>query len=324
MKRPTSLRTGLLVGGLLWALGALLLAAVGYLPVGRIWFSILCVLASILMAGGVLTAIVSLLPLHRLKRRLGPVRRGTAARLDGSYPEEVQPLVDDLNDLLRRNREALERSRLEADNLAHGLKTPLAILTNELGRLRAAGKISTEEMERQVETMAAQIELHLGRARAAAARLARPPESTCDIGSSVDGLRRTMRRLHESKNLSIEIEVEDDLSFLGDREDLEEMLGNPFDNACKWARSSVRLTARRSEARVTVAIDDDGPGLADAELATLERGERLDTTEAGTGVGLALTRSLAQLYGGSMALGHSPLGGLRVVVELPGTGPGRF
>ena len=319
MKRPASIRTGLLIGGVLWAIGALLLAGTGYLPVGGTWFNILCVLALILMAGGVLTAVVSLLPLHRLKRRLGPVRSGAADRLDGSYPEEVQPLVDDLNDLLRRNQEALVRSRLEADNLAHGLKTPLAILTNELDRLRAEGKISTEEMERQAQTMAAQIELHLGRARAAAAQFAHPPEATCELGPSVDRLARTLRRLHESKGVSIEIDIEENLAFLGDREDLEEMLGNLLDNACKWAESAVRLTAHRSDNRVTIAIDDDGPGLTGDQRAALARGERLDTARKGTGAGLALTRSLAQLYGGSINLERSPLGGLRVAVELPGT-----
>lgn len=315
--KHASLRVGILIGGLLWAAGALLLAAVGYLPVDGAWIGVLCGLAIVLMAAGVLTVVVGLLPLGRLSRRLGSVRRGASDRLDGSYPEEVQPLVDDLNDLLRRNQEALERSRLEADNLAHGLKTSLAILGNELERLAAEGAISTQEMRQQVEAMNAQVELHLGRARAAAAHLAHPPESTCGIAPSVERLTRVMRKLHQEKILEIEVDVPVDLTFCGDREDLEEMVGNLLDNACKWARGKVAIGAQAPGGRVALTVEDDGPGLSEQERAVLARGDLLGGPRPGGGVGLTLVRSVIRLYGGRVTFEESRLGGLRVVLELP-------
>lgn len=316
MKRA-SLRAAILIGGLLWAAGALLLAAVGYFPGGGAWIAVVCSLAIVLMVAGGLTVVVGFLPLGRLSRRLVSVRKGASDRLDGSYPKEVQPLIDDLNDLLRRNREALERSRLEADNLAHGLKTPLTILGNELQRLAAEGEISTGDMRQQVEAMTAQVELHLGRARAAAAHLAHPPESTCEVLPSVERLTRTMRKLHQEKALEIEVDVTRELTFCGDREDLEEVLGNLLDNACKWARGKVVIGARTSGDRVTLTVEDDGPGLSELERTVLARGHLLGDPRPGGGIGLRLIQNVVRLYGGKVAFKESRFGGLRVVLELP-------
>ena len=173
------------------------------------------------------------------------------------------------------------------------------------------------EMRQQVEAMTAQVELHLGRTRAAAASLARPPESTCGIASSVERLSRVMRKLHRQKALEIDVDVPADLTFCGDREDLEEMVGNLFDNACKWARGKVAIGAHVSGDRVAVAVEDDGPGLSEDERAVLARGELLGGQRPDGGVGLKLVRSVIRLYGGEMTFEESRLGGLRVVLELP-------
>ncbi len=175
LTRATTLRSAIISGGLLWAVGALALGAVGFLEVEDFWVGVICLLAFGLMLGGALRVAASLLPLARLGQRLAPVRDGSAARLEGEYPAEVHPLVDEVNDLLRRNQEALRRSHLEADSLAHGLKTPLTILTNEIERLRKDDHPAAEGLREQVEAMSDRVTLHLSRASAAAARLAHPP-----------------------------------------------------------------------------------------------------------------------------------------------------
>jgi signal transduction histidine kinase len=165
--------------------------------------------------------------------------------------------------------------------------------------------------------MRRQVDYHLAHARAAASGAT--PGARCAIRESVEGLSRTLRRLHADRGLAIEITVATEHEVRAQREDLDEMLGNLLDNACTWARSRVGVTSSENGTGVTIAVDDDGPGL-DPSLrdAVLQRGVRADEVAPGSGLGLAIVRDLAELYGGSIALGASPLGGLRATLRLPG------
>jgi signal transduction histidine kinase len=273
-------------------------------------------------AGGQIAG--GLRPFARLRRALAEVRAGRAQRLEGAYPAEIQPLVDDLNAVLQRNAAVVERARTQAGNLAHGLKTPLSVLSNEASALDQAGQDAfAARIAEQTRAMQRQVDYHLARARAAAA--VDVPGSRADIQAAVQRLARTMPKLHADKGVQIWTEVDAAPAFRGDRQDLEEMLGNLVDNACKWATARVRLSARPAAADgwLEIAVEDDGPGLPeDQRAAVFDRGRRLDTNVAGSGLGLAIVAELAELYGGTVALGESALGGLRAVLTLPATGNG--
>ncbi|MBK1667790.1 hypothetical protein CKO28_07050 [Rhodovibrio sodomensis] len=263
-------------------------------------------------------------PLARLRRALAEVRAGRAQRLDGSYPAEIQPLVDDLNAVLQRNAAVVERARTQAGNLAHGLKTPLSVLSNEAGALAQAGQNAfAERIAEQTRAMQRQVDYHLARARAAAA--VDVPGSRADVPAVLRRLARTLPKLHADKHLDVRAAAEGAPAFRGDRQDLEEMLGNLADNACKWAHRRVRLSARTAPVAgwLVIAVEDDGPGLpADQRAAVFDRGRRLDTSVAGSGLGLAIVAELAALYGGSVDLGDSVLGGLRATLTLPAADDG--
>ena len=263
-------------------------------------------------------------PLARLRRALAAVRAGRAQRLDGAYPAEIQPLVDDLNAVLQRNAAVVERARTQAGNLAHGLKTPLSVLSNEAGALEQAGQNAfAQRIAEQTRAMQRQVDYHLARARAAAA--VDVPGSRAEVRPVLERLARTMPKLHADKQLDVRAESEGAPAFRGDRQDLEEMLGNLVDNACKWARARVRLSARTAPVAgwLVIAVEDDGPGLpADQRAAVFDRGRRLDTSVAGSGLGLAIVAELAALYGGSVDLGDSDLGGLRATLTLPAADDG--
>jgi signal transduction histidine kinase len=248
-------------------------------------------------------------PIHSLRARLAGVHQGDERRVGGAYPTEVQPLVNDLNALLEHRERAVQRAVAKAGDLAHGLKTPLAILAQEAERARAGG---------QADLAAAlmQVDYHLAHARAAASGAA--PGARSSIRESADGLARTLLRLHADRGLAIDVLVAPDLSVRVQREDLAEMLGNLLDNACKWGRSRVTIDAVPSDGAVEIVVDDDGSGLADGmREAVLQRGVRADEAAPGWGLGLAIVRDLAEVYGGSIALTASPAGGLRARLRLP-------
>jgi signal transduction histidine kinase len=259
-------------------------------------------------------------PLRRVREDLNKVREGDIARLTGDYPSEIEPLVQDLNALIASNREIVERARTHVGNLAHALKTPLAVLQNETAA--APGPLAAKVAE-QTAIMREQVEHHLNRARMAAQ--ANVIGVVAPIAPVVAALVRVMRKVHQERQLEIDVAVPPDLRFRGEKHDLEEMTGNLLDNACKWAASRVRITASRSDAgrRALVCIDfeDDGPGLAAADrAAALARGARLDETKPGSGLGLAIVVELARIYGGSLELEASELGGLSARLTLPAAG----
>ena len=267
---------------------------------------------------GLLTALLlqvrfGLQPLRRMRQAIVAVRTGRAQRLDGEFPVEIEPLSDELNILIDHNAAVLERARTQVSNLAHALKTPLSVLTNEAGG--GAGPLA-EIVKRQTTAMHRHVDHYLSRARAAAAT--RVLGVRTDVAPVVEDLRRTLERIYVDRAVRVEAEAAPGLAFRGERQDLEEMLGNLIDNACKWAQARVSIGARADGDRILLTIDDDGPGLpADQRTAVFDRGTRLDESVPGSGLGLAIVRDIAELYHGAIALEDSPLGGLRAVLTLP-------
>jgi signal transduction histidine kinase len=287
-------------------------------PVIRGTHSALAILiGGVLMAGGIAGVRRGLTPFRQLRERLLAVRAGEERRVAGEYPTEVQPLVDDLNALLEDREKAVRRAVATAGDLAHGLKTPLALLAQEADHAGAAGNPElADSISQQVERMSRQVNYHLARARAAASGAAGAPR--CPLAACADALVRTVSKLYAGRGLHISSLIVPDLCARVQREDLEEILGNLLDNACKWAKSMIVLDAYRSGAMLVVTLDDDGPGLtADLRKVVLERGVRTDESSPGSGLGLAIVRDLVEVYGGSIALDESSLGGLRVQVSLP-------
>ena len=321
-----SLRGRVMMGAVLWTLGlfavitillTLSTTAMRSVAIIHSHIEVSAVIAVACMAAGFALVRRALVPFDRIRRRLSEVRDGTERQLSGAYPSEVQPLVDDLNALLEHRERAVARAVSKAGDLAHGLKTPLAVLAQEAERTEAAGHHDlAATMSQQVERMRRQIDYHLAHARAAASGAA--PGARCSIVASVEGLTRTLLRIHESRGIAIDVNIAGDHCVRGQREDLDEMLGNLLDNACKWAKSRVAIDASSSGAAVVVTVDDDGPGLeASMRDLVLQRGVRADEAAPGSGLGLAIVRDLADLYGGSISLGAAPMGGLRATLQLP-------
>jgi signal transduction histidine kinase len=222
-----------------------------------------------------------------------------------------------LNALLGEREQRVTRALTKAGDLAHGLKTPLAVLNQEAERARAAGQTEiAAAITRQVDRMRRQVDYHLAHARASAS--GGNPGARCHVLTSADGLARTMHTLHADRGVRVEVTVSHEHFIQGQREDLDEMLGNLVDNACKWARARVTLSSNLEGGHVVMLVDDDGAGLDPSLRETvLRRGVRADEAAPGSGLGLAIVRDLAELYGGSISLHESPLGGVRARLELP-------
>lgn len=273
-----------------------------------LWLS-LGALALALIGAAVVQVSVGLRPLVRLRAELAAVRAGRRKRFGGDSPREVQPLLDDLNALLDHSEEVVVRARLQAGNLAHALKTNLAVLANEAEGEAAARRVA--EMRRHIDH-------HMARARAAAARGL--PGVATPVADSAGALARVMEKLQGGNGrVIVTVRVPREHVFAGEREDLDEMLGNLLDNAMTWAGSRVEVASRlEAGGMLAVVVEDDGPGLpADRRDAVLAPGVRLDESTPGSGLGLAVVRDVARLYGGDLRLGDSSLGGLRVELVLP-------
>jgi signal transduction histidine kinase len=233
----------------------------------------------------------------------------------------VQPLVDDLNVLLDHREEAVRRAQAKAGDLAHGLKTPLAVLAQDAAVAEGRGHHDlAASVRREVEGMRRQVDFHLAQARAAASAAA--PGARCVVAASAEPLGRTLERLYADRRLALHIEAPPGLSVAVERQDLDEMIGNLLDNACKWSRALVTLAAAPDGAgHVRVVVEDDGEGVPEAMWAqVLDRGVRADQGAAGSGLGLAIVRDLVEVYGGSIALGRASIGGLRAELRLPDVG----
>jgi signal transduction histidine kinase len=267
-----------------------------------------------LIAAAIVQVVVGLRPLGHLRQALSQVREGGAQRIDGAFPQEVQPLVDEFNAVLAHNARIVEHARTQAGNLAHAVKTPLTILANAAARPTPQ---LPQLVSEQVAMARRQVDYHLARARAAAA--ASMPGVHSEVRPLVESLLRVMQHLYRDKQITATIAGNTpELLFRGDGQDLQEMLGNVLDNAWKWAASHVAIAFERDTERLTIVIDDDGPGLAPAQRqAVLARGVRADEQVPGSGLGLSIVGELAQLYDGAITLDASPLGGLRVRLTLP-------
>lgn len=257
-------------------------------------------------------------PLSAMRANLLAIRQGEASELKGDYPAEILPVAEELNLLIQSNAEIVERARTQVGNLAHALKTPLSVLTNE-----AAGQDTplAAKVTEQAGLMGDQVSLYLDRARRAAR--ARGPGAVTEVRPVLDALARTLERINRDKGVAVSVDCPGGLRFRGERQDLEEMVGNLMDNACKWAAARVTVTARSEpaaagRAMLVIAVDDDGPGLAPERRAeAVQRGRRLDETKPGSGLGLAIVTETAAMYNGGLQLGEGPLTGLRASLRLP-------
>jgi signal transduction histidine kinase len=330
-----SLRIKLILAALAWGTGAFLLSAalslalflthIGAAHPGKATRLIelipwLIAGSGVLLFAGLALVRAGVRPLHALRDRVLEIRRGTQSRLFGSYPTEVQPLVEEVNDLLAQTQADLDRARAEAADLAHALKTPIAVVANETSRFAAEGRgQSAALILDQVRTMQRTVEGHLARARAAgSARLG----LKCFVAPLVERMCRAMTRLHETSGIGIRSAVSAEAWFRGDAGDFEEMLGNLLDNGSKWCLRRVEVGLRLSGEFIVLVVDDDGAGLtAEARHAVFVRGLRLDQKASGSGLGLAITRQIAEAYAGRVELTESPLGGLRAEIWLPGGAP---
>ncbi len=320
-----SLRSTLIVASILWTAGLLMLLHLVSVMFFHVFPRFNRHEAGLPIATGILMMLAGVLLLRQglarfagLRGQLASVRSGEQPRIAGQYPTEVQPLVDDLNRLLEAREKAVQRALATAGDLAHGLKTPLALLNQEVDRARDAGQTElAESLAQQVGRMDRQVGYHLARARAVASGANGNARTLVDV--CVDGLRRTMNKLHAQRGLTLSASVPPQAMTRVQLEDLEEMLGNLLDNACRWAAAAVRVEVTREGDTLVFAVTDDGPGLtpSERELA-LRRGVRLDEATPGSGLGLAIVRDLAELYGGSLTLGAAPGGGLCARLVLPG------
>ncbi|MCO5092560.1 ATP-binding protein [Bosea sp. (in: a-proteobacteria)] len=258
-------------------------------------------------------------PLVRLRAAVGAVRTGETPRIVGRYPPDLAPLASELNQLIDANHEILDRARTQVGNLAHALKTPLSVMINEADTSPGDGPLS-QTVRTQAAVMRDQVQYYLDRARAAA--LSGALGGVTEVVPSLDALLRTFMKIAQGRGVTGSHTVPPGLRFRGEKQDLEEMLGNLLDNAFKWATSRVEISLADGKAaeagRIALVIDDDGPGLPpDAMAEVLKRGRRLDETTPGSGLGLSIVVDLAKLYGGGLSLDRSPLGGLRARLELP-------
>ncbi len=266
-----------------------------------------------------------LAPLKRLSEAISDIRSGRAERLEGTYPVELAPLAREMNALLDANRAIVERARTHVGNLAHAIKTPLSVIVNEAGVARANGNIAdplAAKVLEQADVMRDQLTHHLERARIAA-RVTIIGTVT-EVTPALEALCRTMEKIH--RGCDIELKSDGAAKFRGEKQDLEEMVGNLVDNACKWADHHVSIAVEVERAgagdpspKLRIVVDDDGRGLSDDERAQVaRRGQRLDETKPGSGLGLSIVVDLAALYGGNLTLGQAPIGGLRAELVLPG------
>lgn len=262
---------------------------------------------------------LGLAPLRRLRRELGVIRRGERTQLTGEYPGEVAPLVVDLNQVLADNASLIERGRHRAGDLAHALKTPLSVIRNEADRLAGeGGHTRARRLLAETAAMQRQIEWHLARTRIAGTRRAGVATPVAPV---VDRLARTLQRLHGEAGLVIDTDCAPDLTFAGETQDLEQMIGNLLENACKWARGIVEVRAVAAAGQIVLCIDDDGPGLDGPQReAALARGRRFDEATPGWGLGLAIVADLVDAYDGALSLASAELGGLSARLTLPAAG----
>ena len=284
---------------------------------GHLWLA-LGILGMGLTFAASMQVFVGLAPLRSMQDALGRVRHGNTRNMEGTFPNEIMPLVNEFNTVLAQNAEVVERARTQAGNLAHALKTTLSVLANAANAPEKRDDDLARLVASQVDTVRKQVDYHLSRAQAAAS--VQVPGMRTAVEPVIRGLVRVMQRVYADRNLEFAVVSADvTLVFRGEEQDLREMLGNLIDNASKWANSRIEIQARAEQERLTISIDDDGKGIVpDKRDTVLQRGVRVDQQVSGSGLGLAIVDDLARMYGGQLTLADSPLGGLRASLSLPG------
>jgi signal transduction histidine kinase len=280
-------------------------------------YSMVSVIAlALLLALQAAIVYASLRPVDRLRADVRRLERGEIDALREEAPSEIAPLVQELNHLLALMRQRLQRARLALGNLAHALKTPLTLLTDAAAdRALETQPALRARLQAQVGALRRLIDRELKRARLAGAAM---PGQRLDLTVEIPRLITALREIYRERSIALRYTLPESATYAADREDLFELLGNVLDNACKWARSEVRLTVDASH-QLACTIEDDGPGVAPEEIARLaQRGARLDENMPGHGLGLAIARDIVESYGGAITLDGSPeLGGLRAHITLP-------
>jgi two-component system sensor histidine kinase PhoQ len=257
-------------------------------------------------------------PMRRLESEIKEIEAGARQRLGDHWPNELTVVSSNLNALLDGERTRIQRYRDTLGNLAHSLKTPLAVMRQMLG----AGGAGKDALNAEIDRMSGIIEHQMKRAAASGGVLL--GQAPVDVAPLVAELRGALVKVYGNKDLLFETAVAPGAQFIGDRADLIELLGNLLDNACKWAKARVRVAIgvnanAESRAALRLIIEDDGPGIAESDRArVLERGGRADEATPGHGLGLAMVHDTVALYGGTMRIDASDLGGARFELALPG------
>jgi signal transduction histidine kinase len=271
-------------------------------------------LAAVLILAVVLQVRLALRPLKAVSRGIARIRGGRADRLEGDFPEEVQPLVDELNNLLEHSAVLLKRARNQLGDLAHSIKNPLTVINNEAGEMDEQRR---ELLLKQTRDIASSVEHYLSRARVFGTENVLGARS--QVKAVAEDLVFVMQRIYKDRNLEFDLSGLGNCAFRGESQDLEEMLGNLLDNASKWANKRVIVHCQTGAQRLRLAVEDDGPGIPEVKTElVLSRGGKLDDTVAGHGRGLGIVRDIVGLYGGSLTLSRSGYGGLSAELELPG------
>ena len=278
-----------------------------------------------LLGAGLLLALLAqvrfgLRPLAEMQHALNDIRGGKIEMLHDNFPGEIQPVADELNLLMQANFEIIERARMQVGNLAHALKTPISVLTNEARDTK--GPLA-DKVKEQIDVMRDQVNLYLDRARRAAR--AQTIGSATEVEPVLQSLARTLTRINRDRDLKITVEAPATLRFRGERQDLEEMVGNVMDNACKWAKARIHVKAMQmppgyddGRSWMMLTVDDDGPGIpAGDRTDALKRGQRLDESKPGSGLGMSIIAETASMYGGDIELADSEWRGLRFNLKLP-------
>lgn len=275
----------------------------------------LAVVAAGILAAALAQVTLGLRPLGRLGSALTRLRQGAAERIDGVWPTEVQPLVDDFNAVLTHDAAVVARARTQAGNLAHALKTPLSVLRN---RMQTADPALRAAVLDDIEAMRRHVDHHLARARAAARTVG---GSRTPAAARLASLARVATLAHPERAVSVAVDADPALLAPLEMQDFDEIVGNLLDNAVKWAGGRVRAAVGREGNAFVLSVEDDGPGLPPvARERVLARGERLDEQTPGSGLGLAIVRDVVELYGGGIGLDTGRFGGLRVTIRLPDAG----
>ncbi|OQM74642.1 sensor histidine kinase [Manganibacter manganicus] len=275
----------------------------------------LILLAIILMAAFFIQITIGLAPLESLRVAVRNVIAQRAARLDVAAPREVQPLADEINRLLDAQEKALARARSRATDLAHGLKTPLQVLSADIRALRKKGETGlADEIEKSIAAIRRHVERELARARLAPGVSGKV---SCRIRETAAGVVAVVKRTPSGKQLSFKLEIVDDLTASIDEGDLSELLGNLVENAARYAKSEVRVDASAMAGEVVIGVRDDGPGILEADReSALSRGVKLDSQGDSSGLGLAIVSDIVGAYGGHLAMSNAGPG-LIVTIHLP-------